>query len=55
MVADALCRRTYDEQTAPLQVNTLPASVDQADLPEPAIVEILCDEHVNHTLSYRTG
>lgn len=50
MVADALNQRTYDEQTASSQVNTLDTSVDQADIFEPAMVEILCDEHVNPTL-----
>lgn len=50
VVADALSRRTYDEQTASSQVNTLDTSMNQADIFEPAMVEILCNEHVNPSL-----
>lgn len=50
VVADALSRRTYDEQTVSSQVNTLDTSMNQADIFEPAMVEILCNEHVNPSL-----
>lgn len=50
MVADALSRHKYDGQTASLQVNTLHTSIEQAKIPEPAMVEIVFDDQVNPTL-----
>lgn len=37
---------------ASLQVNTLHTSVKQVDIPEPAMVEIVCDDHVNLTVCH---